>query len=288
MPAILRAIRVHQWAKNLLVFVPLISSQQFNLRALTAGLAAFFAFSFVASAVYVFNDLVDRESDRRHPAKSSRPFARGDILISIGIALIPLLLAVGLTIALASSWRLAGIIAIYFVGTIFYSLFLKRQMLIDVMALAGFYTLRVFGGAVAISVPVSEWLMIFCIFIFFALAIIKRYSEITVWLETGLTQLVDRDYGGADLPALLALASAASVRAVVVFALYAQSAAVKSLYSNPQYLLAICPLLIFWLSRLIILAHRRVLIRDPVLFALGDWVSWIIVASAIVAILSAI
>lgn len=284
----LRAMRVHQWSKNLLVFVPLISSQQYNLRALLAGVAAFFAFSFVASSAYVLNDIIDRDSDRQHPAKNDRPFARGDLPVSAGMAAIPLFLALGFAIALASSWRLAGILAIYFIATISYSLVLKRKMLIDVIALAGLYTLRVFGGAGAIAVPVSNWLIIFCIFIFFALAIVKRYSEISIWLETGQTQLIDRDYSGADLPALLALAAAASVSAIVVFALYAQSDAVRGLYSNSEILLLICPILIFWLSRLIMLAHRRVLTYDPILFALGDWVSWLTVAAAAAVILSAI
>jgi 4-hydroxybenzoate polyprenyltransferase len=219
----LHAMRVHQWSKNLLVFVPLISSQHYNLAAALAAVAAFFAFSFVASSAYVLNDIVDRETDRHHPAKRNRPFARGDVPVAAGIAMILVFLAIGFAIAFASSWRLAAILAIYLIGTVSYSLVLKRKMLIDVIALAGFYTLRVFGGAVAIAVPVSQWLIIFSIFIFFALAIVKRYSEISIWLETGQTKLIDRDYSGADLPALLALAAAASVSAVVVFALYAQS-----------------------------------------------------------------
>jgi len=284
----LHAMRVHQWSKNLLVFVPLISSQHYNLAAVLAAGAAFFAFSFTASSAYVLNDIVDRETDRHHPAKRHRPFARGDVPVAAGVAMILVFLAIGFAIAFASSWRLAAILAIYLIGTVSYSLFLKRKMLIDVIALAGFYTLRVFGGAVAIAVPVSQWLIIFSIFIFFALAIVKRYSEISIWLETGQTKLIDRDYSGADLPALLALAAAASVSAVVVFALYVQSEAVRGLYSNPETLLVICPILIFWLSRLIILAHRRVLPHDPILFAFGDWVSWLTVALAVAVILSAI
>jgi len=288
MPAVLRAIRIHQWCKNLLVFVPLVSSQHYDAAALAAGVAAFFAFSFAASAVYVFNDLVDLESDRQHPAKRDRPFARGDIAVSAGIAMIPLLLAAGIAVAAASSWRLAGVLAIYLAGTSLYSLVLKRMMLVDVIALAVFYTLRVVGGAVAIAVPVSEWLLIFCVFIFFALAIVKRYSEIAVWRETGQSQLVGRDYNVADLPALLALAAAAAVSAIVVFALYARSDFVRSLYARPELLLVLCPILMFWLARLIMLAHRGALTRDPILFAFGDWVSWLTAASAAAVVLAAI
>ncbi len=288
MPAVLRAIRIHQWCKNLLVFVPLVSSQHYDAAALAAGVAAFFAFSFAASAVYVFNDLVDLESDRQHPAKRDRPFARGDIAVSAGIAMIPLLLAAGIAVAAASSWRLAGVLAIYLAGTSLYSLVLKRMMLVDVIALAVFYTLRVVGGAVAIAVPVSEWLLIFCVFIFFALAIVKRYSEIAVWRETGQSQLVGRDYNVADLPALLALAAAAAVSAIVVFALYARSDVVRSLYARPDLLLVLCPILMFWLARLIMLAHRGALTRDPILFAFGDWVSWLTAASAAAVVLAAI
>lgn len=288
MAAVLRALRIHQWCKNLLVFVPLVSSQHYDVAALAAGLAAFFAFSLVASAAYVCNDLIDLESDRQHPAKRDRPFARGDIAVPAGIAMIPLLLAAGFAVAAASSWRLAGVLAIYLTGTTLYSLALKRMMLIDVIALAVFYTLRVFGGAVAIAVPVSEWLMIFCVFIFFALAIVKRYAEIAVWRETGRNQLVGRDYSVADLPALLALAAAAAVSAIVVFALYARSDVVRSLYSRPELLLVLCPILIFWLARLIMLAHRGVLTRDPILFAFGDWVSWVTVTAMAAVILAAI
>lgn len=287
-PALLRGMRMHQWAKNLLVFVPIVSSQHYGIDALGAGTAAFFAFSLAASAGYVFNDIVDRDADRKHPAKRDRPFARGDILISAGIAAIPLLLAGAFALAWAVSLQLAGILAVYLAGTVFYSLVLKRILLIDVITLAAFYTLRVFGGAVAISVPVSEWLMIFCLFIFCALAIIKRYCEIAIWLETGTRQLVGRDYSDADLPALLALASATSIGAVIVLALYARSDAVRNVYAKSDLLLLICPILFFWLSRLIMLAHRRVLTHDPILFAIGDWISWLAVAAAAAVILAAL
>ena len=287
-PAVVRAVRVHQWCKNLLVFVPLVSSQHYDAASLRAGVVAFFAFSLMASAIYVFNDLIDRDSDRQHPAKRDRPFARGDLSVSTGIAMIPLLLAAGFALAVALSWRFAGLLAVYLIATTIYSLALKRMMLIDVIALAVFYTLRVVGGAVAIAVPVSEWLLIFCVFIFFALAIVKRYSEIVVWRETGQSQLVGRDYNVADLPALLALAAAAAVSAIVVFALYARSDVVRSLYARPDLLLVLCPILMFWLARLIMLAHRGALTRDPILFAFGDWVSWLTAASAAAIVLAAI
>ena len=288
LPSLIRAARVHQWSKNLLVFVPLVSSQHFKLDAVAAALAAFFAFSFVASAVYIFNDLFDRDADRRHPAKKDRPFARGDLTASTGIAAGVLFLAAGFVVAYRSSPRLAALLACYFAATLIYSLWLKRLMLIDLIALAGFYTLRVFAGAVAIAVPVSTWLIIFCIFIFFALAIVKRYAEIAIWLKTGKMRLADRDYGAQDLPALLALAAAASVSAIVVFALYAQSDAVRPLYARAELLLLVCPILIFWLSRLILLAQRRQMTHDPILFAMGDWVSWLTVAAVVGVILSAI
>lgn len=288
LPAVLRALRVHQWCKNLLVFVPLVSSQHYDAPALWAGLAAFAAFSFVASAVYVFNDLIDIENDRQHPAKRDRPFASGEIAVSTGIVMIPLLLAVGFAVAATSSWKFVVLLAIYLAGTTLYSLALKRMMLIDVIALTMFYTLRVVGGAIAIAVPVSEWLAIFCIFIFFALAIVKRYAEIAVWRETGRTQVLGRDYSVADLPVLLALAAAAAVSAIVVFALYARSDVVRAIYSRSDLLLAICPILMFWLARLIMLAHRGAMIRDPILFAFADWVSWLTVASMAAIILAAI
>lgn len=284
----LRALRIHQWCKNLLVFVPVVSSQHYDAVSLLTALAAFFAFSFAASAVYVFNDLVDVESDRQHPAKCDRPFARGDLSASTGMVMIPVLLAAAFAVAAASSWRLAAVMAVYLAGTTLYSLALKRVMLIDVIALAVFYTLRVAGGAVAIAVPISEWLVIFCVFIFFALATVKRYAEIAVWRETGRAELAGRDYNVADLPALLVLAAGAAFSAVVVFALYTRSDFVRGLYSRSELMLAICPILIYWLSRLLLLAHRGVLTRDPILFALSDWVSWVTAALVAAVILAAI
>jgi 4-hydroxybenzoate polyprenyltransferase/phosphoserine phosphatase len=265
-----KLFRVHQYAKNSLIFVPLLLSHQFSAPFLVRAILAAVAFSLCASSVYVLNDLVDLQADRQHPTKQNRPLASGAVPIIQGILSMPLLLALSIILASFVSIPFLGIMLGYFVLTTAYSLSLKKKMLIDVVVLAMLYVIRIVAGAVAVENVLSEWLLAFSMFLFLSLALIKRYTELTVRLDSGLANPANRNYKVGDLEVVAALAAAAGFNAVTVFALYISSDAVHILYHRPQLLWLICPILIYWISRALMMAHRRHMDDDPILFALRD------------------
>jgi 4-hydroxybenzoate polyprenyltransferase len=267
----LKTLRVHQWAKNALVFVPLLTAQEFRLSAVLAAISAFLAFSVCASGIYILNDLVDLDSDRKHPTKRLRPLAAGTISVRAAMAVAPVLILSGLIVSYLVAPLFAGVLLIYLILTTLYTFWLKRKMLVDVVVLASLYTIRVIGGAAAISVPVSEWLLGFSLFMFTALALMKRYVELAARIDRDLPDLSNRNYRNADLEIVGALAAAAGFNAVTVFALYVSSETVHRLYSYPEALWLICPILLYWLSRALMMAHRRLMDDDPIVFALRDW-----------------
>lgn len=269
----LKALRVHQYAKNMLVFVPLIVGQRLGLQDFALAALAFLAFSLCASSVYLLNDLIDIPSDRAHPSKRRRPFAAGTLPLKKGVIATPLLLAAAIAAALAVSPMFLAVLAGYYILTTAYSFSLKRKMIIDVVVLAMLYTIRVIGGAVAIAIAPSEWLLGFSMFMFTSLALIKRYVELAVRLDADLPDPSNRNYKIADLPIVAALAAAAGFNAVTVFALYASSPKVQTLYRHPELLWLVCPLLMYWIARALMMAHRRLLDDDPIVFALKDRVS---------------
>lgn len=275
----IKLLRVHQWAKNALVFVPLVTAQRFDLVAFGEAIGAFLVFSLAASAIYILNDLVDLDADRKHPSKKHRPLAAGTVAITRAVALIPALLVVAFTGALAIAPALAVVLLAYVSLTTAYTFVLKRKMLVDVLALASLYTIRVVGGAAAISVHMSEWLLAFSMFIFTALALIKRYVELTARLDKDLTDPTNRNYRKSDLDIVAALAAAAGFNAVTVFALYISSDAVRPLYRHPQALWLICPILMYWLGRALLMAQRRLIDDDPIVFALRDRNSYMALAT---------
>ncbi len=271
----IKLLRVHQWAKNALVFVPLVTARRFDLLAFGEAIGAFLAFSLAASAIYILNDLVDLDADRKHPSKRRRPLAAGTVPIARAMVLIPALLVVGFSGALAIAPALAGVLLTYLLLTTAYTFVLKRKMLVDVLALASLYTIRVVGGAVAISVAMSEWLLAFSMFIFTALALIKRYVELAARIDNDLSDPTNRNYRKSDLDIVAALAAAAGFNAVTVFALYISSDVVRPLYRYPQALWLICLILMYWLGRALLMAHRRLMDDDPIVFALRDRNSYI-------------
>jgi 4-hydroxybenzoate polyprenyltransferase len=278
-----RLLRPDQWAKNALVFVPILTAHQFTASALALELLAAVAFSACASSVYILNDLVDIEADRAHPRKRERPFASGAVSFATGASIGVACFALAFAIAASISWSFAAALATYFTVSTAYSLFLKRKMIIDALTLAGLYTVRVIGGAVAIAVPMSEWLLAFSMFIFLSLALVKRYSELVLRFDAGLPNPANRDYRVDDLSVIASLAAAAGYSAVIVLALYVSSDAVRTLYSRPAVLWLACPVLLYWVSRTLMLSHRRVLHDDPVIFALKDRVS--LASAAIIVVL---
>lgn len=274
-----RALRVHQWLKNLLVFLPILADHAWAPAVLGNGVVAFLAFCLCASSVYLLNDLIDLPNDRVHPTKRHRPFASGALPLSHGLVLIPLMLAgaVGLSALLPPAFL--GVLAVYYGTTLLYSLVLKRRIVADVVALAGLYTLRVIAGAVATGITVSEWLLAFSIFLFLCLALVKRYSELVERRREDQARPAGRGYLTDDLPILGALAGASGFVSILVMALYINSPEVDLLYSRPDLLWGICLLLLYWISRILMLAHRGLVHDDPVVFAAKDPTSLAVVAA---------
>ena len=274
----LRLLRVHQYVKNGLVFVPLVTAHAFTLASIVQSVLAAVAFCLCASSVYIINDLADLAADRAHPTKSRRALASGKIPLGYGLLAAPVLLFAAIVTALAVSLPLTGVLLGYFALTFSYSFVLKRKMIVDVVALALLYSIRVFGGAVAIGVPISEWLLTFSVFIFMSLALIKRYVDLSDRLDHGRADPTNRNYKRSDLDIVAALAAASGFNAVTVFALYIASDNVKQLYTQPHLLWLLCPVLIYWISRTILMAHRRHVPDDPIVFALRDRVSYVVLA----------
>jgi len=274
------ALRVYQWVKNLLLFVPLIAAHKANdIGLVLHGLVAFLAFSLCASSVYVINDLFDLDADRAHPWKSSRPFASGRLSIASGIAAAPILLAIAFAIATRLPLGFMAILALYFAVALLYSLRLKRRAVLDVLVLAGLYTLRLLAGAAAVSVLASFWLLAFSMFLFLSLALVKRVGELGNLPADA--SAAGRGYRRDDLPVLMALGTASGYTAVMVFALYINSSTSELLYRHPRALWLLCPLLLFWVSRVWLFTHRGEMHDDPIVFAFRDPVSlWLVVPAA--------
>jgi 4-hydroxybenzoate polyprenyltransferase len=265
-----RALRLHQWAKNVLIFLPLLLAHQIShMEALLHTVYAFVAFGMCASSVYVVNDLVDLTSDRQHPRKRRRPFASGQLPVAAGLIVIPLMLGAA-ALAAQTTLKFCALLGAYYVLTWAYSIRLKRAALLDVMTLACLYTIRIIAGAAAAEVPLSFWLLAFSVFIFLSLGIVKRYSEIDDQARHGTTTNSSRGYHTTDLPLLLSLGTASGYCAVIVAALYIMSSDSQALYSHTKGLWLICPLLLYWLSRIWLLTTRGHMPDDPVIFALRD------------------
>jgi 4-hydroxybenzoate polyprenyltransferase/phosphoserine phosphatase len=283
-----KLFRIHQYAKNALVFLPLVAAHRFEWDAFAQTALAFVAFCLCASSVYVLNDLVDLQDDRRHRSKCHRPLACGAVPLMHGLVAVPLLFLAALVVASAVSLPFLGVLLGYFAITTAYSFALKRKMLIDVMTLATLYSVRVFGGAVAIEVTVSQWLLAFCMSLFVSLALMKRYVELAARFDAKMPDPSNRDYRTGDLEVVSALAAAAGFNAVTVFALYISSDTVHQLYSRPEVLWLVCPVLIYWIGRALMLAHRRLMDDDPVVFALKDRASLFTMATLVAIIAFAI
>jgi 4-hydroxybenzoate polyprenyltransferase/phosphoserine phosphatase len=275
--AMLKAMRLHQWMKNLLVFVPLMAAHQYaDASRDVLALMAFVIFSLTASSVYLLNDLVDVQDDRHHARKRHRPFASGALSLMMGWVSWPVLLLGAVVLsALLMPVLFSVSLGIYFVLTVAYSLQLKQLAVVDVLTLAALYTLRIIAGAAAIDVAVSFWLLLFSMFIFLSLALIKRYSELKVARDTGKTgALRGRGYEPDDLELVSSLGGSSGFIAVLVLALYIQDGQAAHLYATPQIIWLACPVMLFWISRAWLIAHRGLMHDDPIVFALKDKVSW--------------
>jgi 4-hydroxybenzoate polyprenyltransferase/phosphoserine phosphatase len=272
--ALLRALRPHQWAKNLLVFVPLITAHQLTFWPLLAATGAFAALCLCASGVYVLNDLLDLEADRRHSTRRLRPFAAGDLPLAMGLPVAALLLAAGFVLGWQLSPAFAGLLGGYAGAATAYSLWWKRWALVDVFVLAGLYTLRLAAGHVVTGIAWSAWLLVFAMFIFLSLALLKRFPELQELRRQSQVNAAGRGYTVGDTEWVTTLGLMCGVLAALVLALYVNSEQVTQLYRRPTLLLAGCPLLLFWVSRLWLLAHRAQMPADPLVFVLKDPLSY--------------
>ena len=270
----LRAFRVHHWLKNLLLFVPLLTAFAFAYAAaLRSVLAAFVAFSLVASGTYVVNDLWDLDSDRAHPRKRQRPLAAGRIGIVSGVVAAAVTIALGFALAALLPRGFVAMLLLYVAMTLAYSAVLKRQAIVDVIVLSLLYALRVLAGAVAAGVSVSSWLLAFSAFVFLSLALTKRCSELIALARLGQAAAAGRAYRQDDLAVLLPMGVAASLAAVVVFGLFISAPETQGRYASPQMLWLVACALTYWLGRLWLLTARGLMHDDPLVFAVGDRVS---------------
>lgn len=265
------ALRLHQWLKNVLVFVPLLAAHRLGDPILLGqGLLAYLAFGLCASSVYLLNDLLDLPDDRQHPTKRHRPFAAGVISIVNGALLVPVLLVAAFAIALLLPIEFLGVLALYYATTLAYSLRLKRAALVDVLTLAFLYTIRIVAGGAAVSVTPSFWLLAFSMFLFLSLALVKRFTELLTMQQQQKTYSSGRGYSTTDLETLSQFGTASAYMAILVLALYINSEAVRHLYTHPDVLWSLCPLLLYIVTRIWFLARRNELHEDPVLFVIED------------------
>jgi len=285
----IKAMRVYQWLKNLLVLVPLLTAHRFfDLTSIIDAGVAFLAFGLCASGVYLLNDLLDLTPDRMHARKRKRPFAAGTLPLLHGLMVAPLITLAGFALALLCSPAFAAVLLCYYVMTLSYSLKLKRIVMIDVVMLAALYTVRIIGGTVAINAEFSFWLLAFSMFVFLSLAMLKRYTELASALASGKEMAIGRGYSVADLPLVQSLGAAAGYIGVLVFALYINSPESLELYTNPKLLWLLCPILLYWISRMWIVSHRGDMHDDPIVFAAMDRGSQIVIGLCVLIVLLAI
>lgn len=272
--AMVRALRPHQWAKNVLLLVPLCAAHRMgDLDSLSHALLGLIAFCLCASSVYLLNDMLDLEADRAHLRKSKRPFASGDLPLTAGFALVPALLAATVLISAFLPTKFQLWLAAYYVLTVAYSFGLKRLLLVDAVTLAGLYTLRIIAGAGAADVALSFWLLLFSVFLFLSLAFVKRYAELDALRRQQRLQAIGRGYHVEDLAVLQNFGTAAGYLSVLVLALYINSPDILPLYHRPKVIWMLCVLMLFWISRIWMIAHRGRMHDDPVVFALRDRMS---------------
>ncbi|MFN4243504.1 MAG: UbiA family prenyltransferase [Tepidisphaerales bacterium] len=289
---LVRLLRPHQWTKNVLLLVPAVAGQKvLDPHVLAMSLVGVFVFSLLASATYIANDLLDMTADRLHPRKRLRPLAQGLVSVPAAVGTAAALLAAAVLALLLTPVPFMLLAAVYLLAATAYSTDLKRRVLVDVLCLAGLYTLRILAGGAVTGIVVSPWLLAFSMFVFLSLAFVKRYTELTVTagaLGTGPeAMLAGRGYRPGDLDLLRSAGPAAGYVATLVLALYVSAPEVSQRYASPGYLYALCPLALYWLTRVWFLAHRQQLHDDPVVFALRDRNSHIVLLLAVMVLLAA-
>lgn len=269
-----RALRPHQWLKNLLIFVPIVTAHKFGAAYISLSVLAFIAFSLLASSVYVVNDLLDIETDRAHPRKRNRPFASGALTTTQGVWIAVVLITASLSVASYVGIPFIAVLLLYLLTSSAYSAYLKKKMIIDICVLAGLYTIRIVAGGVATGVPLSVWLLAFSIFFFLSLAAVKRQAELVDGVASGEVKAQGRGYHVDDLPIIGNMALSAGYVSVLILALYINSPEVAPLYKRPYAIWGVCLVLLYWISRMVMVTHRGAMHDDPIVYALKDRISY--------------
>lgn len=287
--ALFRAMRPHQWSKNVLVFVSILMSHQYiDYALLSSTLVAFLSFCLCSSSVYLINDLLDLEADRCHSEKHRRPFASGEAPLLLGIAVTPVLLLLSAILAWTVGATFFQVLAMYFGVTLGYSFFFKRIAMLDVLVLASLYTLRIVAGAAAAGAMPSVWLVSFSMFLFTSLAMVKRYTELKAIEADSGAWAGGRGYHIDDLNIISQVGVVSGFISTLVLALYIDSPDVVALYSNQYVMWLLCPLMMFWIGRIWLIASRGELQQDPVIFATRDRASYIVVLIGLAILMAAL
>jgi 4-hydroxybenzoate polyprenyltransferase len=287
--SLVKALRVHQWIKNLLVFIPLLMAHRiFDTTSLIRASYALAAWCLCASGIYLLNDVFDLKTDRLHPRKKHRPLAAGAITSNAVWILVPLLMIAGLAIGFFLLPEPFGLALVLYLGlTTAYSMYLKRLLMIDVLVLAGLYTLRVLSGGFATGIPVSPWLLAFSMFLFLSLAFVKRYTELRGVTPETVPLASRRNYRIEDTELLKNFGTVSGYLSVLVLVLYINSKEVVSLYREPTILWLVGPCLLYWITRVWLLAHRGKMDDDPIVFTVKDPASYVVGAMVVAVIVAA-
>jgi 4-hydroxybenzoate polyprenyltransferase len=286
---LVKALRAHQWIKNVLVFVPLLMAHRiFDTASLIRAAYALLAWCLCASGIYLLNDVFDLKTDRMHPRKKLRPLAAGTLTMTSVWVLVPVLILAGLGIAFFLLPEPFGpALVLYLALTTAYSMYLKRLMMVDVLVLAGLYTLRVLSGGFATGIPVSPWLLAFSMFLFLSLAFVKRYTELRSATTETLPFATRRDYTVDDTELLKNFGTVSGYLSVLVLVLYINSKEVVSLYRQPTILWLVGPCLLYWITRVWLLAHRGKVDEDPIVFTVKDPASYVVLAIVVAVVVAA-
>jgi 4-hydroxybenzoate polyprenyltransferase len=288
-PPLIAVLRPHQWLKNLLLFVPALAAHRIDWTTGRSAILAFISLSLCASGGYIVNDLLDVEADRAHPRKRFRPLASGNLSVRSAIALIILTWSVGFGVSVAMLpggfvWTLA----VYIVGTLAYSIWLKKEPSLDVVVLAGLYVLRIIAGGAATVIPVSTWLLAFTLFVCLSLALMKRFIEVQAQPTAVGLPVSRRGYRTDDAQWLHSAGLAAAYLSVVILAIYVNNPSVSLLYAHSDRLLLVCPLLLYWSTRTWLRAHRRRIHDDPVLLVALDPVTYVLLVICVIIVAAAV
>ena len=272
---LLNFLRPHHWIKNFLIFVPIIASHQLDIITVKNSFLAFISFSLIASCGYIFNDLLDVNTDKLNPYKKKRLFAIGGISVKQSLIVILILLSISILISFKINFQFFLILFFYFIFSILYSYLLKKIIVLDILVLSSFYNLRIFAGSLATEITISLWLFSFATFFFFSLAAVKRLTELTYIIKNKKNKIEGRGYKAIDLPIINLMSLCSGYISIVVLALYINSPEVMILYSNPLYLWGICCVLFYWITMIIMEANRGNMHHDPVIYASTNKVSYI-------------